>query len=449
MFGSIGKFFSDLYDAFVSGKITYPSLKEVVGRVVEVFYAPQADPVATIMSSLFLINIFAIILVIVLWLVLRRNDNRVLKQQRKDFDQQLMERDPERAPEIIRTSRIESRWFISMTTIATIFVLFFAINYASGSNKVCTSCHKTTIHEKSFSAAGPHQGVQCVSCHEPSGFAARSLTSLFPRVSHILIGTDLAQQETAAQQNNSSSGDASADASLFVDEMSTTYGGVSSQACVQCHKSIREGVSTNSTSGIRVEHKQFLTSGTKCIDCHTKSTSGQIEYSKGMDACIMCHDGSKAPSECSTCHTKNFAAASAARVRPVNGIKHDITINCYQCHNSARCDSCHGGVRMPHSEKFMTTGLHAYDGANALWNNTTKCTKCHDYKGDCKKCHGDLPYHQKIDKKFASTHATGMFENKPCGLCHSDFNPGGKFTPVKGQDFACASCHSGAGASAP
>ena len=104
MFGSIGKFFSDLYDAFVSGKITYPSLKEVVGRVVEVFYAPQADPVATIMSSLFLINIFAIILVIVLWLVLRRNDNRVLKQQRKDFaeqtgqlgDQDLM-RDPARS----------------------------------------------------------------------------------------------------------------------------------------------------------------------------------------------------------------------------------------------------------------------------------------------------------------------------------------------------------------
>ena len=447
MFDSMSKFFSDLYDAFISGRLSYPSLKEVVGRVIEVFYAPQADPVATIMSSLFLINIFSIILVIVLWLVLRRNDNRVLKQQRQDFNKLLIEKDPEHAPEILKTDRIESRWFISMVTIATFFLLLFTINFATGTNKMCASCHKTTIHEKAFSSAGPHKGVECISCHEPSGFMARSLTSLFPRASHILVGADMAQKENATQQSGLGSSEV-IDAEALTGKMGSTYGGVSSQSCLQCHKSIRKNVSTNITSGIRVEHTQFMKSGTKCLDCHTKSASGQIEYSKGMDVCIVCHDGVKASSECSTCHTKNFAAASAARVKPVNGIEHDITMDCYRCHNSARCDSCHGGVRMPHSKKFMTTGLHAYDAASAVWNKTSKCTKCHKNNADCKKCHGDFPFHYSSENKFNKTHTSGMWENKDCGLCHTYFNPDFKKSVKPGDNYICVSCHSAAGASA-
>ena len=163
MLDTITEFFSNLYNAFSNGTITYPSLQEVVGRVVEVFYAPQADPVATIMSSLFLINIFAIILVIVLWFVLKRNDNRVLKKQRQDFNELLFDRDPEHAPEIIRTSRIEARWFITMASIAAFVLILLAVNFASGSNKVCTSCHKTSAHEVSIAKSGPHKNTDCIS----------------------------------------------------------------------------------------------------------------------------------------------------------------------------------------------------------------------------------------------------------------------------------------------
>lgn len=448
MFDSITEFFSNLYNGLSNGSITYPSLSDVVGRVVEVFYAPQADPVATIMSSLFLINIFAIILVIILWIVLKRNDNRVLKAQRKDFDEQLMERDPENAPQIIRTSRIEARWFIVMASIATFMLLLLGVNFASGSNKVCTSCHKTSAHEVSIAKSGPHKNTDCISCHEPAGVGARMFTSLFPRVTHILQGAKVAQQEQAATQSQYTSTDGvTVDGDAISEQINSTYGGVNSQSCMQCHESIKEGVSNNETTGIRVEHKQSLEKGMKCNDCHTKDNkSGRIVYSRGMDTCIVCHDGKTAASDCSTCHVKNFAAASASRVKPAQGQTHDINMNCYTCHNPARCDACHGGVRMPHSKEFMTTGVHAYDGAYAIWNKTTKCSKCHDYKTECGKCHGNLPYHQKIVPSFPKTHKDGMFENKPCGLCHFDFNPG-KNSGNFGDDSACASCHAVKGAS--
>lgn len=448
MFDSITEFFRNIYNAFMSGNITYPSLSDVVGRVTEVFYAPQADPVATIMSSLFLINIFAIILVIVLWLVLKRNDNRVLKAQRKDFNEVLMERDPENAPEIIRTSRVEARWFVTMISIATLMLLLLAVNFGSGSNKVCVSCHKTTTHEVSITKTGPHKNASCISCHEPAGVGARMFTSLFPRVSHIFKGAKVAQQEQSALNAQYTSTDGvTVDVGALSDQMNSNYGGVNSQSCAQCHGSIEKGVSTNGTTGIRVEHEQPLEEGMKCTDCHTMGgEKGQIVYSRGMDACIVCHDGKTAASECATCHTKNFAAASASRVKPAEGETHNINMDCYTCHNPARCDACHGGVRMPHSKKFMTTGVHAYDGAYAIWNKTTKCSKCHDYKTECGKCHGTLPYHQAIIPDFAQTHQSGMFEDKPCGLCHYDFNPGvdsGNF----GNDGACASCHAVKGAS--
>ena len=448
MLDTITEFFSNLYNAFSNGTITYPSLQEVVGRVLEVFYAPQADPVATIMSSLFLINIFAIILVIVLWLVLKRNDDRVLKKQRQDFNELLIDRDPEHAPEIIRTSRIEARWFITMASIATFVLILLAVNFASGSNKVCISCHKSSTHETSIVKSGPHKNADCISCHEPAGVGARMFTSLFPRVSHILKGAKIAQSENAAINAEYTSTDGvTVDAGAASEQISSTYGGVNSQSCAQCHDSVKKGVSTNETTGIRVEHKQSLEKGMKCIDCHTKSAdNGQIVYSRGMDACIVCHDGKKAPSECSTCHVKNFAAASASRAKPAEGQTHNIGMNCYTCHNPARCDACHGGVRMPHSERFMTTGEHAYDGAQAIWNKTTKCTKCHDQKKDCGKCHGDLPYHQALIPSFSKTHSSGMFENKPCGLCHFDFNPD-KDSGEFGDDIACASCHAVKGAS--
>lgn len=456
MFNSIRNFFTNLYQAFASGTITFPTLKDIFGRIVEVFYAPSADPVATVMSSLFLINIFAILLVIVLWIVLKRNDDRVLKKQRKDFNEQLMERDPENAQEIMHTSAIESRWFISMATIMTLFVLFLGVNIGTSSNKVCISCHKTSVHEVNVVKLGSHKNADCVSCHEPAGFMARTLTSLVPRIAHIARGARLAQeaQGSASSLSGNSSGiytssdGVTIDSNAVAQSVNASYGGVSSQSCLQCHSAIKSGVVTNSGTGIRVQHKEPIEQGAKCTDCHANGSSGQIVYTQKMDSCIICHDNKKASAECSTCHTKNFAAGSAARVKPAVGAEHELKMNCYTCHQPARCDACHGGVRMPHTEKFMTTGQHAYDGASALWNKTTKCSRCHDFKTDCKKCHGDLPYHAGVDSSFPKTHAGGMFENKPCGLCHFDFNPGTKVTVPEGQQFICVSCHSGKGASA-
>lgn len=455
MFESIKQFFENLYQAFISGRITYPSLKEVANRVIEVFYAPSADPVATIMSSLFLINIFAILLVIVLWIVLKRNDDRVLKKQRKDFNEQLREVDPEGADEIIHESAIESRWFVTMMGIAMIFALFLGVNFATANNKVCVSCHKTTVHEVNIVKTGPHKNADCVSCHEPAGFMARTMTSLLPRIAHIAKGAQVAQQaqSTAANASGNTSGVYTSSDGVTVDTNAVAatlnggYGGVSTRSCTQCHDNLGTGVLTNETTGIRVQHKEPMEQGSKCTDCHSKGSSGQIVYTQKMDSCIMCHDGKKAPSDCSTCHTKNFAAGSAARVKPVKGTEHSLNMNCYTCHNPARCDACHGGVRMPHSQKFMTTGLHAYDGASAIWNKTTKCSKCHDYKTECGKCHGTLPYHAKVDPSFPVTHKNGMFENKPCGLCHFDFNPGTKYKVKENEDVACVSCHSTKGAS--
>lgn len=455
MLNTIKEYFLSLYHAIQDGTLSYPSLKDIWGRMLEVFSAPTADPVATITSSLFLLTVFAIIFVIGLLIFLKLRDDHVMREQRREFNEKLLEKDPENAEAIIRESSVESRWFIAMASILTLFALFVGLNIGTSTDKVCVSCHQTTLHETKIQT-GAHKNASCVSCHEPSGLFARTVTSFIPRMVHIAQGTQAAQRSrTLVQQTTgntsgayTSSDGITVDTNAIESAVGSSYGGVNSQSCLACHESVKKGVATNQTSGISIRHKDPLEQGSKCTDCHGEGTSGQIIYTQRMDACLKCHDGSTASAECSTCHVKSFDTAAAVRAKPAVGNQHDLTMNCYTCHDTARCDACHGGVRMPHSEQFKTTGLHAYDAAQALWNNTTKCSKCHPLKTDCNtKCHGTLPYHYGVIKSFPKTHVQGMFENKPCGLCHYDFNPTRKLENTWGPDYACVSCHSTAGAS--
>ncbi|MBK5211310.1 MAG: hypothetical protein JJE36_03205 [Coriobacteriia bacterium] len=443
---------SNLLNNLLNADLTFPSLANIVSRVADAFSNPQADPVTTLLASVFLMNILAIVLVIVLYLVIKRKDDSTLKAQRGEFDEALIEIDPANKS-LLRKARIESRWFIIMTTLLTFFVLLVGIEVTTTQNVVCISCHKSTVHEKITGSRTAHHNEKCVSCHESGGPIAGMTINFLPRLSHIARGA-VATDKASLSPNVAVSG--SADTALKVSATASAavgksnYGTVNTGACLNCHDDIETGTVTDTVAGIRMQHKEPLQAGTRCLECHTLSSgTGDIVAQGGMNNCLNCHDGKTASTSCTTCHIADDpATASASRIS--SGGEQLVTNydRCYSCHDSAPCDSCHGGVRMPHSEAFKTTSLHAYEGTKALWTGSGKCSKCHTAtRNSCiGTCHQELPRHAKVDPAFSKDHMTYDGQtaagiNMGCATCHQFLDANGN-TPKT----VCIGCHQGKGA---
>lgn len=430
-----------LFDKLSTTQVSFPSFSQVFSRVREVFYAPQADITATILTSAFLLNILAILLVVVLWIVLKRHDSRVAREQMDEFDEQLMELDPENAPEIIRTSRINARFFAIMVVIVTTTLLVVGVEITTSQTSICTSCHKTSEHV-AIVKNGPHKNTSCVDCHESSNFMVRISTSFFPRIGHILKGTAAANAENSAA---GSSATAVVAGKTVVKLKDDDYGAIDTGSCLGCHKDIQDKTTTNATAGIRMSHKEPLDAGMRCTRCHMLSSKkNEIITEQNMNTCLECHNDAAATTDCTACHTKDTASAAAARSMPDAGSTLVSTdYNCYSCHDPAPCDSCHG-MRLPHSKLFMTTGYHAYPGAVSIWAGSKgKCTKCHNSEHrDCNgQCHQDIyKHHMRTEPNFKVTHASGNagFDDvvMGCDTCHGGvgYNPGG-------DSDVCKGCH--------
>lgn len=306
------------------------------------------------------------------------------------------------------------RWHRSLLWgLGGALVLLLAVGAGSQSRSLCLSCHEGIPHTVTVEADA-HQSVPCVRCHEPAG-VLRSFTLAVPaRLGHVAIG-------------------------LFESDGKLGYGLVVGKACRNCHSDDIEGVVEVSNRGLLVSHAEPLEAGALCLDCHMLNEDARIgQATKGMATCLRCHDGGEADVECATCHVGDVSQAVLFSLETI--ARQMIgQPNCYTCHETESCDSCHG-VRLPHPPNYQW--YHMYDAAADLWSNAgATCYNCHtDERNSCYQagCHGaPLRYHYPNDPTFPRTHGNpgayprgdvtidcndchvyaGTFDN-PCQMCH-------------------------------
>lgn len=254
-------------------------------------------------------------------------------------------------PRAVAITKRQAVWAISAVGL---FAL--AGTYASTStSEYCTStCHAMTPYADTWKQSS-HADTACRSCHESSIVDATS-----SRVRH-----------AAAQMISPDN------ANL------TTF--VPAARCITCHPEAG-GLESIEARGIRVVHGHFIDDGADCARCHLRvghDASPGVRAGT-MSECLKCHDGTRAPSACATCHIDDvgFTAVedrSFGRVRLPQPV-------CGGCHQETTCDACHG-LRMPHPENYADPRLHA--AAGAFDGRENLCYRCHTPR-DCGECHGVL-----------------------------------------------------------
>ncbi len=181
--------------------------------------------------------------------------------------------------------------------------------------------------------------------------------------------------------------------------------------CAMCHDDpTRAATMEQRGKDLIFPHAVHTDSEIACLRCHTgvnESTRAKDRFSPTMELCWSCHNGGDAPnflpvngtnldgqimpltSTCLNCHKGDGSESFL----PVN---HDAfwkdshglaargnQSDCYQCHESAGCTSCHDGRvdSAVHPRFYQTThGIEAQA-------NPQKCGTCHS-KQYCRRCHG-------------------------------------------------------------
>lgn len=163
---------------------------------------------------------------------------------------------------------------------------------------------------------------------------------------------------------------------------------------------------------LRFTHRAHGLLGIVCADCHgdmTKATApsagGWGEHIPTMGVCLRCHDGSSAPSACTTCHlteedNRILTRYPEGRLFPTGkyrdddhrdpawNYRHGLAARdegyCQSCHPTKDCLECHSGAEKPrdiHPGNYVA--LHARDAIV----DGGQCTGCHEGGVDCQKCH--------------------------------------------------------------
>ncbi len=272
--------------------------------------------------------------------------------------------DPAPVPAAPKKSR-RQRWIFGGSITAGVIVLLVIVSFVTAHfvdrNSFCGSCHEMKPYSASWRDS-QHDNIPCRDCHIPtstSAFLVHNLGSL----------RDLGVRIFGISK----------------DPLTVTKG-ISNATCLRCHSS--------RPSDPHLPHVIFSHSthaNEACVTCHQQVVHREAgppyyEDPGAKASCLKCHDGTVAPSTCTTCHTA----------------PHEDRGQCENCHNTL----IWGGPAFQHP--FPLTGGHAYlrcvDCHNAkqgtmgipgtdLGNANPRCISCHgDHhndasKQDCSACH--------------------------------------------------------------
>jgi hypothetical protein len=299
-------------------------------------------------------------------------------------------------------------WAAAVAIVATAAVSGYRYGV---SDKTCARCHFTSAAIASH-ARDTHAKVACSACHVTPGPAGA--------VAAVAHGVRNVTFQAVSQSEEATSAEARVD----------------SASCLSCHNSVTSGVVI--AGSIRMRHSDVIAVGYACTDCH--GGVGHVNRVvrpryPTMGQCVQCHDGKKASSACSTCHSGDVGVPSGARAAQLDIPKATIHPDgCRGCHSMNTCIQCHG-LELPHSDAFKN-GSHA---RKALLEPQT-CVKCHDITTFCNGCHqftvknglpasphGTVSAFIEMHKKSGSAND----ESASCS-CHTQGGP---------RAHLCADCH--------
>ncbi|HDP70037.1 MAG TPA: hypothetical protein ENN38_04415 [Actinobacteria bacterium] len=292
---------------------------------------------------------------------------------------------------------------VIVLVLIVLTILLTAINpFADISQTLfCKSCHIMRCEIDSLKNSR-HKDVLCLSCHSKPGalgFIAETLEGMQNGIAY-----------------------------FFKSYEEPIVATVTNESCLTCHKEIQEGLHIN--NAIRVSHKEFLSVGYKCADCHNTVAHGDSIAQPNlphMDKCTGCHNNEDAPTTCSICHVKRmkreiralgpWAITHGPTWERTHGMGNLTT--CIICHETEKCAKCH--TEMPHPESWPY--VHGEKAKSVTKED--KCAGCH-VESFCDDCHRVemphpqkfLPEHPDIVKKDGDKICYNCHIKGDCKLCH-------------------------------
>lgn len=191
-------------------------------------------------------------------------------------------------------------------------------------------------------------------------------------------------------------------------------------ACETCHvgyepKQKKEvAKATFPTPNLIFTHKTHIDRKIECTVCHNSSVSGTMNevglatrfQLPKMEACMGCHNGTTAPSKCSTCHITDGVGRltlqfNSGLLRPMQGDPFGLDhgprfefnhgtrakldrATCMECHADRYCQSCHDSLQKPlsvHPNDYVM--MHPTQARQ----DSLSCQGCHRFQSFCAACH--------------------------------------------------------------
>ena len=304
--------------------------------------------------------------------------------------------------------RIRRRRLV-LIIVGVVIVLIIGAAFATaeytGRSSFCRTCHEMEVYYQDWQASA-HAEAGCRDCHIPPGFASFVKTKLFSfREIWVHITSTVTPPLAVTRE-------------------------IPDANCLACHRGPGDA-SLGDTLFSHAAHADL-----KCAGCHVRLVHRDVNPPYYVDpaamaACLICHDGARAPGRCSYCHTA----------------PHEARGECGECHNLQSW----GGASFTHP--FPLTGAHARLACTdchvagpgvetipgtQLPRAASGCISCHgDEHGglaDCASCHtpeGWTP--ANFTHPQVGEHIPGGEERLDCASCHKSGFAG----------YSCTPCHSG------
>lgn len=160
----------------------------------------------------------------------------------------------------------------------------------------------------------------------------------------------------------------------------------SRSACRKCHTAYR---AVSPAGDLRIPHKAHVeVLKIDCAECHEDLVHSANERGFNRPRMVMClercHDGEKATTECTKCHTRKQTPDSHERPDWLE-VHSEMTeeIDCAECHawSPDYCEKCH--TKRPSSH----AGNWKKDHAAHAERRGKGCLVCHGGQRFCKRCH--------------------------------------------------------------
>ncbi len=252
---------------------------------------------------------------------------------------------------------------LSVLIIAALFVI---PSLTAFSPSFCRLCHQS---QYAYWMESTHKNITCTDCH----IQRNSWDALKARVgmlNKMLIKIQIGQ--------------ASENIAGFESKPLNT-------SCDFCHKLKRDITPGGDLVIPHASHTKLRK--LNCIDCHRQlvhSAASKTGNKPAMVGCYKCHDGTKAPNQCSACHTEKALPQdhrSSDWLRIHNLVQKQNPAYCEGCHGWVQdyCKECHKRKPRSHDKTWPAShqGLIATDRRDG-------CAKCHGI-GQCQGCHTRRP----------------------------------------------------------